>query len=198
MTNELFPQFIKMTNELKIISSDTINRDIINMLFNDTLLKCIFPEYFTNDNIIMTLKYIQKDVYSEFLCRKRHSELLKLFICSIDYKNVPLVKAMRKLFSSLILPKESQSITFILETFGEHFNNCNMLSDIGYNNTIIFQLICSILMLNTDLHNINVSRKISMNKFINNWYKNIDTLKFIEKDILKGIYEEILNKEFLL
>jgi Sec7-like guanine-nucleotide exchange factor len=51
-------------------------------------------------------------------------------------------------------------------------------------------------MLNTDLHNTNVVRKISLKKFKLNWYKNIDTNKKVPISIMNDIYQDILANQF--
>lgn len=157
------------------------------------VLQCKYPDGFEKDDIIYSFKYIDAQTYSNYLSKKVNRPLLKHFIHLDNYTDVRLVNSMRTLLNKIVLPKESQDIIFILETFSEHYANCNM----RYAELIIFQLTCAILMLNTDLHNPNVLKKISLQKFINNWYKNIDINKQIPKKILESIYDDIRKNEFL-
>lgn len=88
----------------------------------------------------------------------------------------------------------------ILAIFASHYSKCNIITFPDCDNekveTICFQLVSSILVLNTDLHNKNVKNKISINKFTKNWYKFIDVNKYIEPIVLRTIYKDIINEEF--
>ena len=148
------------------------------------------PTLFMNLTI---LTHLDKHVYSDFLTEKRNNSLLREFIMLDTYENISLVKSMRILLGKLVLPKESQLVILVLEIFSEHFLHCNNLK---YSSELIFQFICNILMLNTDLHNDNVRTKITLKKFIHNWYKNIDHAHEIDKNILIGIYKEISKNKF--
>jgi hypothetical protein len=181
---------LKLLDIIELSEDDKVRKNIKN-----NILQCIYPENFTHSDILNSFKYIKKNIYSEYLSKKKNKEILKEFILLTDYTDISLIKSMRILFDSIILPKESQDIIYILEIFTDHFLNCNKLE---YSNTLIFQLIIAILMLNTDLHNKNVTKKISNNKFIHNWYKNVDKEMKIEKDILKKIYIEIKSNRFTI
>ena len=169
--------------------------DALNKLKNQkkSILNCNYPETFTQDDIIYSLKYIDKQTYSYWLVKKPNRSLLKLFIQLDNYTDVSLVDAMRILLNKLILSKEFQDIVCVLEMFSDHWEICN---NINSKNTLTFQLICAILMLNTDLHNPNVVRKISLKKFKLNWYKNIDTNKKVPISIMNDIYQNILTNQF--
>jgi hypothetical protein len=157
------------------------------------ILTCVFPPDFTLGDQIYSLGLVDKHISSSFLMKKSSEPLLIKYICLDNYTDVSIVSAMRILLNKIILPKESQDIIKILEIFSDHWKNCN-----GYLNTdpLIFQLICSILMLNTDLSNPNVIKKNTRKKFIHNWYVNIDRTKTINKQVLDMIFTEISSNPF--
>ena len=183
--------FLKYYNNLTMyICTDKI-RNIIDRT------ELISRFHFENDNdLLILINHLDAKVYSDFLTDKRNVKILNEFIISKSYNNMSLIKSLRDLFNRIILPKESQSIILILELFSDHFLNCNLLQFKDHSNILMFQFICTILMLNTDLHNPNIHKKMSLSNFIKNWYNNIDRKKQIHVDILRLIYHEIKNSKF--
>lgn len=194
----LYEKFDCTYNQINIIEKmnlhDTIKLtdDLIQKKKQkDEILQCKYPDTFERDDIIHSFQYIDKEIYSKYMSKNK--SLLKYFIHLDNYTDLSLVESMRLFLNKIVLPKESQDIVHILEIFTEHYENCN---NMNYSDSLIFHLTCATLMLNTDLHNANVLHKISLKKFILNWYKNIDTKRTIPKKMLTNIYREIYGNQF--
>ena len=93
------------------------------------------------------------------------------------------------------LPGEAAQIDRIMEAFSkrffEHSPDCFMNSDAAY----VFAF--SIIMLNTDLHNPSITKKMTEAGFIKN-NRGINDGKNLDEDYILAVYREILNNEIKL
>ena len=183
---------INIIEKMNLLDTIVLTDDLIQKKkLKNEILQCKYPNTFERDDIVHSFQYIDKEIYSKYMSKNK--SLLKYFIHLDNYTDLSLVESMRLLLNKIVLPKESQEIVHILEIFTEHYENCN---NMNYSDSLIFHLTCATLMLNTDLHNINVIKKISLKKFMLNWYKNIDMKRTIPKNMLSTIYREIYDKPF--
>ncbi|KAK3578721.1 hypothetical protein CHS0354_010106 [Potamilus streckersoni] len=130
---------------------------------------------------------------SRHLCKKNDfsnlvaEEYLKFF----DFTNDTLDVALRKFLKQFSLIGETQERERVLAHFSRHFmqNNPGSFNSEDACHT----LVCAIMLLNTDLHNQTIGRKMTCAEFIENLAELNDGENF-SKDILKNIYHAIKNE----
>ncbi|XP_031568193.1 PH and SEC7 domain-containing protein 1-like isoform X2 [Actinia tenebrosa] len=116
-------------------------------------------------------------------------EYLKLF----DFTDMTLTEALRKFFKYVLLIGETQERERILIPFSERYYECNK-PEYGSSDAV-HTLICAILLLNTDLHGENISKKMALTSFLENMTGLCDGGDF-PKELLKSIYQEIKESPF--
>ena len=83
------------------------------------------------------------------------------------------------------LPGEAQQIARILEAFAKHY--CEQNPNLFDESDTCYILSVSIIMLNTDLHNPNVKRKMTCEQFVSQ-NRGINSGKDVPRDILVIIH----------
>ena len=111
-----------------------------------------------------TVPGLMGEKIGDYLSCNENQEILSSYFMAIDLKT-DLIAAIRKSLSGpLFLPGEAQQIDNIVETF----SICYALQNSEVNQEIIYILTFALIMLNSDLHNPNVQKKITCNQFIQN------------------------------
>lgn len=199
LIRNIFLNFDCQYNQNDIICSYNLNLFINEELRQQKINIINFCEYpidFSEEQILDSFNYIDVAIYSKYLHKKKNRLILKKYINNLNINNLSFVNAMRILFKNIVLPIESQDIVVILDYYSEHYKNCSEISFSDSEKDLCFQLVCALLMLNTDLHNNNVKKKISKKTFIHNWYNNIDKNHKVIKKSLSIMYDEIKISEF--
>lgn len=119
--------------------------------------------------------------------------IMHAFIESISFKSMDFVTALRTLLQTFRLPGEAQKIDRIMLKFAQRYfvqneGMCFANADAAY------VLAYSVIMLNTDLHNPQVKKRMSNHDFIKN-NRGINNNADLDKSFLEAIYDEILNNE---
>ncbi|RZC38863.1 Sec7 and/or PH 9 domain containing protein, partial [Asbolus verrucosus] len=113
-------------------------------------------------------------------------EYLKYF----DFENDTLDIALRKFLKQFSLTGETQERERVLVHFSKRYLDCNPGS---FNSQdAVHTLTCAIMLLNTDLHGQNISRKMTCNEFIEN-LSGLNESENFPRDILKQLYHAIKN-----
>ena len=129
----------------------------------------------------------------EFLAKRRNEDILNCYFNEIDM-HLPFLEALRTaLSSSMHLPAEGEQIDRILQAFSRAFILQN--PDSGLNNDQAYILSYATTLLNSDLHNENVTRKMSLESFIDN-VKNAMQDNCVSNKFLESIYIDIKNNPF--
>lgn len=130
--------------------------------------------------IIAEFLYRERDMLSkraigEYLGRGQpiNIQVLDYFVRLQPFHHVPFDRALRQFLSTFRLPGEAQQIDRMMERFAKWYVECNPEHPLFRHSDIAYILAFSIIMLNTDLHNPAVKRKISKSRFIRN---NFDVL----------------------
>jgi hypothetical protein len=113
------------------------------------------------------------------------------YINSFDFKGLDILKAYRLLVSTFKLGGESYVIYNIISVFTHKYFEDNKEDSVFQNDDEVCTLAYSILMLNTDLHDPNItSERMTCDQFIKN---NLNSGFFsnLPYDYLKGIYKSI-------
>ena len=95
-------------------------------------------------------------------------KVLQSFVKKMNFSEDTFEKALRKLLAGFRLPGESQKIERIMEIFAEVFTSQQMLQGAFKSSDAVFVLSYSTIMLNTDLHNPQVKRKMTLEQFVSN------------------------------
>lgn len=150
---------------------------------------------------------LNKKVLGEFLAKPSNKELLKYFIDLFDFTGLRVDEALRVLLKAFRLPGESQQIERIVELFGDRYAKCQELYHpenevpgeefVRPDSDSVFVLSYSIILLNTDLHNPQVKKQMTLDAYTRNvkgTYNNGDYPSWY----LSKIYSSIKDKEIIM
>ncbi|KAH3660494.1 hypothetical protein OGAPHI_007080 [Ogataea philodendri] len=152
---------------------------------------------------------IDKKKLGELLAKPSNKELLKEFIDLLDFKNLRPDEALRMLLNNFRLPGEAQQIERIVEVFNHRYISCQDADSVAENGEededqkvtpdqdSLFVLSFSIIMLNTDLHNPNVKKPMTLEDYQRNLrgcYKGKDFPQWYTEKI----YHSIREKEIIM
>eukprot|EP01025_Chloroclados_australasicus_P037318 TRINITY_DN3805_c0_g1_i5.p1 TRINITY_DN3805_c0_g1~~TRINITY_DN3805_c0_g1_i5.p1 ORF type:complete len:1288 (-),score=132.71 TRINITY_DN3805_c0_g1_i5:189-4052(-) len=125
----------------------------------------------------------------EFNVRVMHE-----YVDRMDFNDLSIDEAIRKFLSGFRLPGEGQKIDRLMEKFAERYYNCNLQDQIFRNADAAYVLSFSIIMLNTDLHNPQNKRKMTLEQFVRN-NRGINSGDDLPLDFLEKIYNRIGENE---
>jgi hypothetical protein len=117
------------------------------------------------------------------------------YVSSFKFAGLRIDDALRVFLESFRLPGEAQKIERLMLAFSEHFF-AESPGPMHHADTA-FVLAYSIIMLNTDLHNRQVRKKMTVEQFVSN-NRGIDCGNNLPPEYLTAIYESILEKEIML
>lgn len=140
---------------------------------------------------------LDKNMIGEFLgeAEPQNVEIMHSFVNQLDFSGLEFVNAMRRFLQTFRLPGEAQKIDRFMLKFAERYTTLN--PDVFANADTAYVLGYSVIMLNTDLHNPQVKRRMSKSEFIKN-NQGIDEGKDLAEEILSEIYDQISTTEIKL
>eukprot|EP00753_Platysulcus_tardus_P014511 PLAT4385.1.p1 GENE.PLAT4385.1~~PLAT4385.1.p1 ORF type:complete len:445 (-),score=150.21 PLAT4385.1:127-1302(-) len=161
------------------------------------LLSIDIPELSSAEGIGRWLFYtkgVNKDSLGEWLgdIGELHAEALKSYVQQFQFKDMPFELALRYYLSRFKLPGEAQKIDRLVEEFGQHYYACNP-AQFSSSDTVGI-LAFSTIMLNTDLHNAMVRRKMTKPQFVRN-NRGIDDGSDLPAPMLEALYDSIAASE---
>ncbi|KAJ8775298.1 hypothetical protein K2173_020302 [Erythroxylum novogranatense] len=119
-------------------------------------------------------------------------EVLHEFARTFDFRGMNLDTALRLFLGTFRLPGESQKIQRVLEAFAERYYEQS--PDILANKDAALLLSYSLIMLNTDQHNVQVKKKMTERDFIRN-NRHINGGKDLPQKYLSELYHSICENE---
>ncbi|KAJ8749810.1 hypothetical protein K2173_013213 [Erythroxylum novogranatense] len=125
-----------------------------------------------------------------------HIRVLKEFTETFEFTGMILDTALRTYLSTFRLPGESQKIQRILEAFSEQFHE-QQSSDIFASKDAVLILCYSFIMLNTDLHNPQVKKKMTEEEFIRN-NRAINAGQDLPREYLSELFHSIATNPITL
>lgn len=125
-----------------------------------------------------------------------HIKVLKEFSDTFQFTGMILDTALRTYLEAFRLPGESQKIQRILEAFSERFYD-QQSSEIFVTKDAVFILCYSLIMLNTDLHNPQVKKKMTEEEFIRN-NRKINGGNDLPREYLSELFHSILTNAIVL
>ncbi|KAG4305478.1 hypothetical protein PORY_001034 [Pneumocystis oryctolagi] len=169
-------------------------REGIKYLQNNGILdKDASPE-----SIALFLKntsYVNKKLLGIYLSKPENAQVLDCFINTFDFHGKRIEEALRELLTSFRLPGESQQIERILEKFSNKYYETNSIEIETAD--AAFVLAYSITMLNVDLHNTQVKKRMTIDEYMKNM-RNLNNNKDFSSEYLKEIYEAIRSNEIIV
>ncbi|KNA10447.1 hypothetical protein SOVF_144260 [Spinacia oleracea] len=179
-----------------MIGADHFNRDPkkgLEFLQGTHLL----PEKLDPQSVACFFRYtagLDKNLVGDFL--GNHDEfcvqVLHEFAQTFDFQDMNLDIALRLFLETFRLPGESQKIQRVLEAFAERYYEQS--SHILANKDAAFILSYSLIMLNTDLHNVQVKKKMTEDDFIRN-NRRINGGEDLPGEYLLELYHSICKSE---
>ncbi|KAL6130430.1 hypothetical protein ACLB2K_068809 [Fragaria x ananassa] len=137
---------------------------------------------------------LDKNLVGDFL--GNHDEfcvqVLHKFAGTFDFQDMNLDTALRLFLETFRLPGESQKIQRVLEAFSERYYEQSPL--ILANKDAALLLSYSIIMLNTDQHNVQVKKKMTEEDFIRN-NRHINGGSDLPREFLAELYHSICKNE---
>ncbi|KAI7735181.1 hypothetical protein M8C21_028043 [Ambrosia artemisiifolia] len=119
-------------------------------------------------------------------------QVLHEFAGTFDFQDMNLDTALRLFLETFRLPGESQKIQRVLEAFSERYYEQS--PQILANKDAALLLSYSIIMLNTDQHNVQVKKKMTEEDFIRN-NRHINGGNDLPREFLSELYDSICKNE---
>ncbi|KAG4153563.1 hypothetical protein ERO13_D04G190850v2 [Gossypium hirsutum] len=162
--------------------------------FNRTHL---LPDKLDPQSVACFFRYtagLDKNLVGDFL--GNHDEfcvqVLHEFAGTFDFQDMNLDTALRLFLETFRLPGESQKIQRVLEAFSERYYEQS--PQILANKDAALLLSYSLIMLNTDQHNVQVKKKMTEEDFIRN-NRHINGGNDLPRDFLSELYRSICKNE---
>ncbi|PKA66077.1 ARF guanine-nucleotide exchange factor GNOM [Apostasia shenzhenica] len=157
----------------------------------------LLPEKLDPHSVACLFRYttgLDKNLVGDFL--GNHEEfciqVLHEFACTFDFQDMSLDTALRIFLGTFRLPGESQKIQRVLEAFSERYYEQTL--NIFVNKDAALLLSYSIILLNTDQHNVQVRKKMTEEDFIRN-NRYINGGNDLPREFLSNLYHSICKKE---
>ncbi|KAJ3219454.1 guanine nucleotide exchange protein for ADP-robosylation factor [Clydaea vesicula] len=140
---------------------------------------------------------LNKTMIGEFLGEgeEENIAIMHAFVDELDFINQPFVTALRTFLQSFRLPGEAQKIDRFMLKFAERYVKGN--PDSFNSADTAYVLSYSVIMLNTDLYNPQVKKRMTKAEFLRN-NRGIDEGKDIDPKMLESIFDEIATNEIVL
>ena len=122
-------------------------------------------------------------------------QVMHAFTDAADFTDARIDDALRRHLSTFRLPGEAQKIDRIAEKFAQRYCACN--ANVFASADTAYVLAYSVIMLNTDLHNPQVRKKMTVEDFVRN-NRGIDDGADLPRELLVGIYRRIAAQEIRL
>ncbi|KAF4363490.1 hypothetical protein G4B88_016194 [Cannabis sativa] len=179
-----------------MIGADNFNRDPkkgLEFLQGAHLL----PDKLDPQSVACFFRYttgLDKNLIGDFL--GNHDEfsiqVLHEFAWTFDFQDMNLDTALRLFLETFRLPGESQKIQRVLEAFSERYYEQS--PHVLANKDAALLLSYSLILLNTDQHNVQVKKKMTEEDFIRN-NRKINGGNDLPREFLSELYHSILKNE---
>ncbi|CDO70750.1 hypothetical protein BN946_scf184798.g65 [Trametes cinnabarina] len=138
---------------------------------------------------------VDKRLLGDFISRPENIDVLRAFMSLFDFRGKNVSEALRELLETFRLPGESQQINRITETFAEVYFATQ--PEEVRSQDAVYVLTYSIIMLNTDLHNPQIRKRMSLEDYMRN-LKGVNDGSDFSTEYLVNIYESIRKREIVM
>ncbi|KAI7850967.1 hypothetical protein BDC45DRAFT_516867 [Circinella umbellata] len=144
---------------------------------------------------LRSTQQLNKKSLGEYLGKPENLPLLQVFMRQFEFAGKRMDEALRLLLETFRLPGESQQIMRVTDTFAEVFYETQPPQ---IANPEAAQLLAySIILLNTDQHNPQIRRRMTLEDYMRN-LRGVNDKKDFPKDHLQEIYEAIKHDEIVM
>ena len=119
-------------------------------------------------------------------------KVMHSFVDAQNFSGLSISGALRKFLSDFRLPGEAQKIDRLMLKFADRYSAC--CPDVFKNADTCYVLAYSIIMLNTDQHNPQVKKKMTLEEFVKN-NRGIDDGEDLPEESLGNIFKDISENE---
>ncbi|XP_069166610.1 brefeldin A-inhibited guanine nucleotide-exchange protein 1 isoform X3 [Procambarus clarkii] len=123
-----------------------------------------------------------------------NKETMCAYIDQMDFHNCEFVPALRMFLQGFRPPGEAQKIDRLMEKFASRYCECNANIGLFASADAAYVLAFSIMLLTTDLHNVQVKNKVTKEGYIK-MNRGINDSKDLPEEYLSSIYDEIAGNE---
>ncbi|KAG1835732.1 hypothetical protein EV424DRAFT_1524157 [Suillus variegatus] len=165
---------------------------------NKLIYSDLSPEVSRTRSLAIFLKSctrLDKRLLGDYISKPDNLELLKEFIGLFDFKDKPIADAMREMLETFRLPGESQQIARITETFASIYFASGP-AEIKTEDAV-YVLAYSVIMLNTDQHNPQIRKRMSIEDYQRNLRGVNDGTNF-SPEFLQSVYDSIRKREIVM
>jgi len=138
---------------------------------------------------------LDKKLLGEYISAPDNLDLLKAFIGLFDFRGKSIADAMRDLLEAFRLPGEAQPIARITEAFAEHFFSFKPAEIVDQDATYV--LAYSVIMLNTDQHNPQNRKRMTIEDYQKN-LRGVNSGKDFAPEYLATIHDSIRQREIIM
>ncbi|KAM0868806.1 hypothetical protein ACQ4PT_041077 [Festuca glaucescens] len=157
----------------------------------------LLPEKLDPCSVALFFRYtpgLDKNLLGDYLGNHDEFSILVLheFAKTFDFKEMNLDAALRLFLETFRLPGESQKIQRILEAFSERYYEQSPHMFVNRDAALVLSY--SVIMLNTDQHNVRVKKKMTEEDFIRN-NRRINGGTDLPRDFLSELFHSICRNE---
>ncbi|KIL69583.1 hypothetical protein M378DRAFT_190012 [Amanita muscaria Koide BX008] len=163
------------------------------LIYND-----LSPEISRSRSLAKFLKgctRLDKRLLGDYISKPENIDILKEFIGLFDFEDKPIADAMRELLEAFRLPGESQQISRITETFASIYFAAKP-AEIKSEDAV-YVLAYSVIMLNTDLHNPQIRKRMTIEDYKRN-LRGVNNGSDFSPEFLQNIYDSIRKREIVM
>ncbi|KIK45792.1 hypothetical protein CY34DRAFT_801092 [Suillus luteus UH-Slu-Lm8-n1] len=165
---------------------------------NKLIYSDLSPEVSRTRSLAIFLKSctrLDKRLLGDYISKPDNLELLKEFLGLFDFKDKPIADAMREMLETFRLPGESQQINRITETFASIYFASGP-AEIKTEDAV-YVLAYSVIMLNTDLHNPQIRKRMTIEDYQRN-LRGVNGGANFSSEYLQSIYDSIRKREIVM
>ncbi|KIK98831.1 hypothetical protein PAXRUDRAFT_823441 [Paxillus rubicundulus Ve08.2h10] len=165
---------------------------------NKLIYSDLSPEVSRTRSLALFLKSctrLDKRLLGDYLSNPDNLDLLKEFMGLFDFKDRPVVDAMREMLETLRLPGEAQQIDRIAETFASVYF-ASKPAEIKTQDAV-YVLAYSIILLNTDQHNPQIRKRMTIEDYQRNLRGQNGGDDF-SPEFLQNIHDSIRKREIVM
>ncbi|SPO22511.1 related to golgi-specific brefeldin a-resistance guanine nucleotide exchange factor 1 [Ustilago trichophora] len=138
---------------------------------------------------------LDKKLVGDYIGRPDNVKVLEAFVRLFDFKDKPIAEALREMLESFRLPGESQQIERITQTFASTYFAAK--PDGIATEDAVFILAYSVIMLNTDQHNPQNKRRMTVEDYRKN-LRGVNGGEDFGPELTGAIYESIRKREIVM
>ncbi|EGT34732.1 CBN-GBF-1 protein [Caenorhabditis brenneri] len=147
---------------------------------------------------LRTNPQLDKKAIADYICNRKHAEVLRAFVKSFPFENTRLDVALRMFLETFRLPGESAEISLVMQHFSEEWFTAN---NSPFNHVdAAFTLSYAIIMLNVDQHNPQAKRNqppMTVDCFKKN-LSGTNGSKDFDPEMVADMYHAIKSEEIVM